>query len=67
MIFNLNVEEYRMVGNDDALAAFATGRRSRHQFARDLFGLVGEKIHRYLANRTGDENSDHIFIGGSDA
>ena len=56
-----------MLGNDDALAAFATGRRSRHQFARDLFGLVGEKIHRYLANRTGDENSDHIYIGGSDA
>ena len=32
-----------MLGNEDALAAFATGRRSRHQFARDLFGLVGKK------------------------
>ena len=56
-----------MLGNEDALATFATGRRSRHQFACDLFGLVGKKIHRYLANRTGDENSDHICIGGSDS
>ena len=56
-----------MLGNEDALATFATGRRSRHQFACDLFGLVGKKIHRNLANRTGDENSDHICIGGSDS
>ena len=56
-----------MIGNEDALAAFSTGRRSRCQFARNLFGLVGKKIHRYLANRTGDKNSDHICIGGSDA
>ena len=52
-----------MLSNDDALAAFATGRRSRHQFARDFFRFVGEKIHRYLANRIGDENSDHFRIG----
>jgi hypothetical protein len=26
----LTVEEILMLGNDDALAAFATGRRSRH-------------------------------------
>ena len=56
-----------MLGNEDALAAFATGRRSRYQFARDLLGLVEKKIHRYIANRTGDENSDHICIGDSDA
>ena len=32
-----------MLSNDDALAAFATGRRSRHEFARDFFRSVGKK------------------------
>ena len=30
IIFNLTVKEMQMLGNDDALPAFATGRRSCH-------------------------------------